>query len=223
MAVSAVNNLNGSGSGVFTQSASSDVNRDDFLRLLIAQLQHQDPLNPVDNQEFVAQLATFSSLEQETQQTKLMQQMVNNQNSSDIGQALSLIGKDVTVNTNRFLYSPGEAIEFAYQSLGSGNTLVEIVTDSGQVVMTDVAVATQAGENRYIFTGQNPDGSTLPPGIYNIRIGGYTSSNGENESLPTYMRGAVEGVNFQNGIPVLVVNGQPIEMSQISAVFERKG
>lgn len=220
--VSAVNSASsGSGSSPFSTAATSDVNREDFLRLLIAQLQHQDPLNPVENQEFVAQLATFSSLEQETNQTNLLQKLVDNQNGTATSQALSLIGKDVTVAADRFLYQPGENTEFVFNAPESGAYPVQIVTDSGQVVMTDMVSAASAGPNSYEFTGRGPNGEQLPAGIYNIVIGETTSSNGDKESLQTFMRGSVEGVNFQQGVPVLVVNGQPVEMSQVSAVFDR--
>ena len=101
-----------------TQNLGNDyVSRDDFLKLLIAQLQHQDPLNPMENQEFVAELATFSSLEQQQAQTQLLQKILDSNQSSNTSQALALIGKDVVVADNNFQYQQGDDFEFVFQAL----------------------------------------------------------------------------------------------------------
>ncbi|MGI6454267.1 MAG: flagellar hook assembly protein FlgD [bacterium] len=223
--VSAVNQTTSPGTSAtqLSSAINNDVSRDDFLRLLVAQLQHQDPLNPVENQEFVAELATFSSLEQQTAQTQLLQQLIDSQNSGYVSQAISLIGKDVSVATDRFIFTPEEEIQFDFQASQAGNQLVQITTDSGQVVMTDVAVAAAPGQATYTFDGILPDGSQLPSGIYNIKIGGSLEDSGRDNALPVFMRGDVEGVNFKDGVPILVVNGQPVEMAQVGAVFQKKG
>jgi len=216
--------INGSSASALSQiTDSQDVDQEDFLTLLVAQLQNQDPLNPTENQEFVAELATFSSLEQQTQQTKLLEQMIQNQNSTNTSQALELIGKDVSAQQTRFNYQPGQELNFDFQTNRSENTVVQIVTDGGTVVDSEVLSTPAPGQYTYTFDGVRSDGSPLPAGVYNIVVGGTTSNNGESSSLPTFMRGTVEGVNFQDGKPVLVVNGQPIDMNQINAVFNHGG
>ncbi len=197
-------------------AGQQDVSRDDFLKLLIAQLQHQDPLNPTENQEFVAELATFSSLEQETQQTKLLEKMIEGQNQSGASQALSLIGKSVSVAQDRFLFQPGQKIHFDFQAKNNG-TPIQITTDSGKVVATELL---PPGQSTYVFDGSTDQGQ-LPAGIYNIKVGSRLNENGEEVSDPVFMRGTVEGVNLQQNSPVLIVNGQPVEMSTVNAVFDK--
>ena len=205
-----------------TKTLGSDsVSRDDFLRLLIAQLKNQDPMNPVENQEFVAQLATFSSLEQQTNQTQLLQKLVDSSNLSNASEAMSMIGKDVVVKENRFYFQPGDKQEFIYDAPQAGNAVVQVATDTGQVVFTDVVSADSPGQHSYQFTGTNAQGQSLPPGIYTITVGATTDEKGNQTSYSTYLRGPVDGVTFINGQPALTVNGQPIPLSSVQSVFER--
>ncbi len=201
---------------------SDDVNREDFLKLLIAQLQHQDPLNPVENQEFVAELATFSSLEQQQMQTGLLQQMIDNQNTSDTAQALSLIGKDATVDSDTFFFQEGKQTQFVFNSPGAGNFPVTITNSTGRVVMQDNVAAYGPGQVSYMFDGRNAQGQSIPPGEYSISIGATMDASGEQTRFPTFMRGEVEGVTFLDGAPILVVNGQAVPMSAVQGVYEKQ-
>ena len=76
-----------------TQSTAGALGKDDFLKLLVTQLQHQDPLNPMEDKDFIGQMAQFSSLEQITNLTKTMERMSV---SSEMGQAVALIGHEVS-------------------------------------------------------------------------------------------------------------------------------
>ncbi len=203
------------------QLGSDSVSRDDFLRLLVAQLQNQDPLNPVENQEFVAELATFSSLEQQTAQTELLQQLVSSQQSNSSSQALSILGKDVAVAQNQFSFNPGDQVDFVFQAPRTGEALVQVTSDSGHVVYTDRVQVTQAGQIEYSFDGLNAQGQSLPPGVYSISFGGAISNSGEVTEYPAFMRGTVDGVTFVEGSPVLTVNNQPVPFSAVQAVMER--
>ncbi len=217
---SAIGNSTASG---LTNSLGSDiVNREDFLTLLVAQLQHQDPLNPMENQEFVSELAVFSELEQSTNQTKLLEKMVENQSGDSTSQALSLIGKEAAVQSDLVYHTPGNEMQFVFEAPGAGTYTVEAVTETGRVAFTDLVSVNSSGQHDYTFDGTNANGDQLAGGVYQVRIGASTDSDGATTALPSYLRGEVEGVNFVNGAPVLMINGQPIEMSQVFAVFSSK-
>lgn len=196
------------------------VSQQDFLQLLVAQLQNQDPLNPMENQEFVAELATFSQLEQATNQTALLEQLVNSQSSNTTSQALSLIGKEAASENSTFLFEPGKTVDFMFQAPGEGSYTVQAVDQNGQVVFTDTVSAGGPGEQSYTFDGTTADGQTLRSGVYAVQIGSVVDGSGEQSGLPTYMRGTVEGVNFVDGTPVLMINGQPVSMGAVRAVYE---
>lgn len=206
-----------------SQSIISDeqVSRDDFLKLLIAQLQHQDPLNPVENQEFVAELATFSSLEQQQTQTELLSQLVSLQNTTGTSQALSLIGKEATIATDDFFFQEGNEIQFVFNATSAGSIPVTISNTEGQVVYQDTINASEAGQITYIFDGQNAQGQSLSTGDYSISIGASLDADGNETSLPVYMRGGVEGVTFLEGTPILIVNGQAVPLSSVQGVYEK--
>lgn len=198
--------------------SNSDVDRSDFLKLLVAQLQHQDPLNPTENQEFVAELATFSSLEQQQNQTALLQKLIDAQASDTNAQALSLIGKDVMAEVEQFRHTKGDLKTFSFVGT-SGQAVVKITNAAGRLVHTATVDLDSSGWHEYEFNGVGMDGNLLESGMYNIEITSVTGENGESTSFPAFLRGMVDGVNFADGSPVLQVEGQNFYMSQIFSVM----
>lgn len=220
MVIEATSSSTSSAANGLTQSLGSDiVNREDFLTLLVAQLQHQDPLNPMENQEFVSELAVFSELEQSTNQTKLLEKLVESQTGDVTTQALSLIGKEAAVQTDYIYHTPGNELEFMFETPGAGTYTVEAVTETGRVVFTDLVSVNSGGQHSYTFDGTSSDGTELAGGVYHLQIGASTDSDGTTTALPSYLRGEVEGVNFVEGTPVLMINGQPVDMGNVYAVF----
>ena len=199
---------------------SSIVKQEDFFKLLIAQLKNQDPMNPQDNQQFIGQLAQFSSLEQQTNQTKLLEQLVKSRQGDSATQALSMIGKEVTVENTSINYQPGDEIQMLYNTDSSASVPVTVTNAAGSVVYTDTVVAGSSGQHEYKFTGQLSGGATLPAGNYTVSFGGATDSEGNKTELPSYLLGRVDGVNFLDGEPVLMVNGQSVKMASVMAVYD---
>lgn len=144
---------------------NDQVDRQDFLNLLIAQLQNQDPMNPVENQEFVAELATFSSLEQQQLQTKLLQQLIDSQNNNTSAQALSLIGKEASVAANQFSLQSGQSIDFTFMADSVGTETVQVYDANGKLVRSALATASHSGENAYHFDGKDNQGQALAGAI----------------------------------------------------------
>ncbi len=200
----------------------AQVSQEDFLTLLVAQLQNQDPLNPVENQEFISELAVFSSLEQETNQTQLLEDLIATVESTMQTDALSLIGKEVVVAQDEFYFEPGDEQTFIYNAEQDGDVTIQVKTDSGTTVFTDV-VTVPSGQQEYTFDGRDSQGDVLPAGIYSIQILSSIDSEGDRTEYTPYLRGTVDGVSYYDGIPVLTVNGQPVEMGAVQAVFEGGG
>jgi flagellar basal-body rod modification protein FlgD len=196
------------------------VKQEDFFKLLIAQLKNQDPTKPADNQEFMGQLAQFSSLEHLSNQTKLLEQLLARQQGDAATQALSLIGKDVTVNNEPVHFEPGDEIPYLFHTDGPTNVMVQVNSASGRVVHTEMVSVNQAGQHEYIFKGEGEDGLPLIAGNYTVTFGSGVNSNGSQQQLTSFMLGHVDGVNFFEGEPILMVNGQNIPMSSIMAVYE---
>ena len=219
--VSAPTNITSTASSTAQSNSGSDaVNRQDFLKLLIAQLQHQDPLNPAENQEFVAELATFSSLEQQQLQTQLLQKLIDASQSNNTSQALSLIGRNVVVDEQRFNFTPGNPVQFIFQALQAGNAVIDISTDSGRLVYSDTFNIPSAGQGTFEFDGQLPNGQILSSGTYNISIHSVLDNQGEQIDYPTALQGRVEGVSFAAGEPKLTVNGQAVSLGSVQSIQE---
>lgn len=221
--VTSLSNSFGSALGSVTGKATNDeVTQEDFLNLLIAQLQNQDPLNPTENQEFVAELATFSSLEQQQIQTQLMQQMLAAGQTSQDSQALSLIGREVVAEGSQFQYSPGNEMEFVFQAAKTGNAFVTFYNESGNPVHFESVPVAAAGAQTYRFGGTTSNGTQLPSGNYQISIASGVDAQGDQTPYATYIQGVVDGVSFMNGQAMLSVNGQGVPLSAVQTVSERR-
>ena len=148
-----------------TSSASNVLGKDDFLKMMIAQLQHQDPLNPMDGTAFTAQLAQFSSLEQlqniNTQLTSFTQQ----QQALGNTQAVNFIGKKVLAQGNTFSAN-GNAVTLGYNLAADAvSGQVQISDASGQVVDTLSFKNQKQGLNS--LTWNNPSSAT---GTYTFAV-----------------------------------------------------
>lgn len=133
------------------QSNSGILGKDDFLRILIAQLQYQDPLNPMDDREFISQMAQFSSLEQMTNMNSAIQQFVKQQTSQTLVQHSELIGKRVTwkriidIDEYRQKEELVENIVTSVRLETNGNVSIQL--DSGRWISADQLVQVSGQTN----------------------------------------------------------------------------
>ncbi len=200
---------------------SDAVSRDDFLTLLVAQLQHQDPLNPLENQEFVSELATFSSLEQQTNQTELLEQLIATQQGNMNSQALSIIGQDVAASVDSFGYNSGDRPTFLVKGPPGGEVTVKITSQAGTVVRSDTVQMPTSGVLDYQFDGLTEYGTELAPGTYRISAGSGINTEGETLKQPVFLTGQVNEVRFEDGTPILSVGGQSVGLDQVLSVRHR--
>ena len=204
--------------------ANGELGREEFLQLLVTQLQHQDPLEPTSNEDFIAQLATFSSLEQlqsintGTQTGLLMQQSVSNALST------SLIGNDVLIDTGNVMVENGSDHDFVVDLAAEGTIKVEI-TDAGGDVVRSMEIS---GENdeilvavEYTFTwdGEDDYGEKVEDGSYSISVTGETAA-GDPVPANTWLRGHVGGVRFSQGTAYVLVDGMEFTLADIIEIRE---
>lgn len=150
---------------------SRALGRDEFLRMLIAQLENQDPLNPQEATEFSAQLAQFSTLEQLLSIREAIETMANPTTTGRVLSATGLIGRDVLIEGNRFTLDAAgstQALEFELPSRSSA-TEISISDDTGLVLRTLELGPLDAG--RHTFDPRSADlGGGLPEGIYQFQV-----------------------------------------------------
>lgn len=217
--------VNPIGSGAFSgalapQQASGDLGKDDFMKLLIAQMANQDPLSPVDNSEFIAQLAQFSSLEAMNGVRDSVDSLSLLQTAATNAQVASLVGREVSVQGEDFSLHQDQAVELGYQ-LGAAADKVEVTIydKAGKKVRTLSLGPQEAGAGTFTFDGHDDDGNPLPEGDYTFKIAAFDADGASVDSI-TKISGHVTGVSFENGYPELLIGEQRYPLASVTEISE---
>ncbi len=208
-----VDMISGTGTAQATKNEKVAMGKDDFLRLLVAQLENQNPLDPLDNAEFTAQLAQFSSLEQLFDMNKNMESLRSLQSSLNDSQALNFLGREVEAAGNSFVYRSGEKeLNFSVDA-GAKEVYLGIYDSVGDLVRNEPLGALSGGEHTYLWDGRDSNGNAVPDGRYSFEL----AASGEDGSVKTetFIAGRVDGVSYGAGGPVLSIAGVEIDSEDI--------
>ncbi len=214
-------------SNTYTYDASSVVSdnsvmsKDDFLQLLVVQLQNQDPLNPLESQEFAAQLAQFSSLEQMENLNDQMETQIEMTtvlaSSVQSEMATGLIGKEVVAVHDGILLRDGEAT-LSYEALVEPSEVTVKVLDSLGAQLASFTTEPN-GDGTVSWDGKDSAGTQLPDGTYTIEISAEDSA-GEEVEIRAMLRGEVTAVHFSEGLALLIIDDQEVEMASVAEIIE---
>lgn len=176
----------------------NEMGQDEFMRLLIAQLEHQDPLEPTDNGEFIAQMAQFSSLEGITNLNSTVESFGSNLQSTQALQASTLVGRSVQVLSNVSELREGEVVNGTVDLKdSSSDVFVGVYSDSGEY-LGDISLGSrEAGEAAFEWNGLDTDGEPFPPGAYQFRA--FASNGNEHEGVDLYLAQNVASVSLNSG------------------------
>jgi flagellar basal-body rod modification protein FlgD len=197
-----------------TSAANASLNENNFFQLLTAQLENQDPLNPMSASDFAAELAQFST-------AIGVQQLQTTQTSYGNMQLSGLIGKNVAVTGDALMLQNGTATGAYNLSSAASDVLVTVANSAGTPVQVIDLGAQAAGNQTFTWNGQGADGSTEPAGTYQFAV----SATGAANSVVTttsYSVVPVTGVNVggANGPSVDLGGGMaPAALSDIQQVF----
>ena len=192
---------------------------DTFLTLLTSQLQNQDPLEPLDSNQFVSQLVEFSSVEQLISSNQAMQSLLELQTANTQLSAVDFIGKQATVATQTARLSEGQA-SWAYELPQEAASTSLIVRDeNGQAVFTAEG-ETGEGWRDFAWNGEDDAGNPQPEGDYTLSV---VARDAEGEDLGVRVRtsGQVTGVDLSGDEAVIEMGGLRVPASQIVSVRER--
>jgi flagellar basal-body rod modification protein FlgD len=194
--------------------------KDDFLTLLVAQLQAQDPLNPMDGTQFTAQLAQFTSLEQLQNINTNLEGIDNSQNIQTNSGAVGFIGKTVTALGDQMTVSEGQGADIHFDlPQDAAAVFVKIYDQNGSYVQSLEYGGMQAGPQSLSWDGTDQLGAQVPEGRYQYEITAIDAE--ENElSVTAFTSGKVKGINYKDGHTYLLTDSQEIRMGDVVKVME---
>ncbi len=197
----------------------SALDRDAFLRLLTTQLAHQDPLNPLDDKEFVAQLAQFSSLEQMTNMAEAMTEMKDAVERQEMQGAVSYIGKEVMVEGRSISKEGATTSSFSYSLPDVAEKLhMNIFDTHGNIVRTVTMPGRMPGEHQFAWDGKDHNGNELPNGVYTVSMAA-EGKNGEPMMVSTKSSGVVSGVvNDGDSVFLRLADGRRVNFRDVKEV-----
>jgi flagellar basal-body rod modification protein FlgD len=190
-------------------------NFQEFLGLLTTQLQNQDPLSPMDTNQFTSQLVEMSSVEQQINMNSQMSTLISLQQNAQSAEAASFLGTTVSVNGTTAQLVNGQAV-WNYSVASPATATVTVSNSAGQTVYSQTGTI-QPGQQQYTWNGVGTNGQTYPNGAYTIAITA-TNASGQAVAVSTNVTGQVSAVNLTQNPPVLTVNGQSFTISQIQNV-----
>ena len=200
------------------------MDKDDFLKLLVAKLSHQDPLDPMADEDFVAQLAQFSSLEQLSNMNKNLEQDIqwNYMLSQTISNtmATSLIGRTIRADSSTLYIEEGGAADIAINLDRPASELTITIRDeNGRVVRTLTERDVDQGDHTINWDGTDDTGSPVVAGPYTVEVSA-TDVNGNTFTPDQFLEGEVTGVTYRDGMALLNVDGQQLPLASVLEVKE---
>jgi len=187
-----------------------------FLTLLTTQLQHQDPLSPLDTNQFTQQLVQFASVEQQINMNTSLSTLISLQQTQQATSALNFLGATVVVGGNTAQLANGQAT-WNYSVASPATAAINVSNASGQLVYSTTQ-AVQPGTQTFVWNGRNSVGNVMPTGSYTAQITA-TGANGQPVQVTTQVEGVVSGVNVSANPITLTINGQSYPLSQITQVL----
>lgn len=198
------------------ETKGDDLGKSDFLLLLVTQFKHQDPLNPMDDKEFVAQLSQFSSLEQLINLNSSMDGLTTATREQQLMNASSYIGKDVAAAGSSVGKLNGKisAYHYAFGDTMSKGT-INVYDPNGQLVYSEELGSHAAGQGKFIWSGLRYDGAVMPDGVYIVRLS-CLDVNGQPMLTDSMVTGTVSGVTNSNGTLYLnLSDGRTVALADV--------
>ncbi len=200
---------------------TNKLGKDEFMKLLMAQVTHQDPLNPMDSKGMMDQLTGMGSLEQLVNLNEAVGKLGETQADVLRANTFSFLDKDVTIRGGGVPVSSGQAPALQYSIPRDAESVkLTVVSPQGQPMRELDLGAQGPGSHAVAWDGQDKDGKAVPDGFYHYTV---AARSKDEESIPVdmYVRGKVSGVRFENGRPKLTVNGEDIDVRDVIEMSNR--
>lgn len=199
-------------------SSSDELGQADFLQLLVAQLEHQDPAKPMDNFEFLSQIAQFGMVDGITRLEGSFNTVADSFRQGQLAQASSLLGREALAPGGNVRFDGTAVSGQADIPAGVNSILLEIRTDAGALVRSESLPAGLSGEQAFSWDGLDGDGQPLPEGDYKIVVSGEV--DGSRELIPVSVMNRVERVvmDEDGSVRLSLSNGEEVSMEALLGV-----
>ena len=201
-------------SGTALDRATIAGNFDTFLQLLTTQLQNQNPLDPLDTNQFTAQLVQFAGVEQQLKSNDQLKSLVDIEKSAQSTQALVYVGNTVAVDGSKAQFD--KSATWNFQSPADTTATITITNATGQTAYSG-DFALKKGGSSFVWDGKGNDGSQWPPGTYTLTATGKDAS-GNSVAISTEVQGIVDSVDLTSSPPLLSIGGQSYTTDKIKRV-----
>lgn len=202
-----------------TSSYATSLDSDAFLNLLLTEIEYQNPLDPMDSTEFVAQLAEFSELEQLTVVAEGMESIVDTVDEMGVTLSLNYLGLDVVAEGDSVSLEDGSAstVSFTLEE-DAEDVYANIYDEDGNIVDTTYVGALEAGDYEYVWDGEDYDGNTMEDGTYTFSLYAVDADGNEVDSTTT-VAGTVTGMEeTDSGVVLTLDDGRTVYMTDVTTV-----
>ena len=200
---------------------NNQMDKDAFFKMMLAQMKHQDPTNPMQSHEMAAQLAQFTSLEQLNNIHQVLGDMAKKQEPVSNYQALNLIGKKISGDSSKLTRTAGDTkhdLNFELMGDAAKATITVKNADGGIVKKVEIGQL-KKGANSLEWNGLGDDGMPARPGEYHMSIEA-RSDTGTKVYAKTSFDGRITGLNYTPEGPILIVGKQTIKLSDVKKIEE---
>jgi len=197
---------------------SDNLGQADFLKLMTEQLKHQDPMKPMENSEFLGQLAQFSTVQGINNMQDTMKGLAETMIGDQVLRGAALVGHEVLIPSEKLaLEGDGGAINGSVAATSAGIVNFDIKDATGNIIKTISVNADEAGEVKFSWDGKDANGKPVKAGNYSITATQVSAADGEKTTLSTYVNALVESVNI--GSDGLYLNLKGLGTAPISHVL----
>jgi flagellar basal-body rod modification protein FlgD len=212
---SAITSANTGASTAVDQSTLQS-NFSQFLQLLTTQLKNQNPLDPLDTNQFTQQLVQFAQVEQQLKQNDQLATLVSLQKTAQATSALGFVGETVVVDGANATLKNGTAT-WGLNVPKPATVTINIQSDTGQTVFSG-NYTMNAGIQEFVWDGKSANGTQWPDGNYKMTVVAKDAS-GQSVAIPTEVEGAVTAADLTKSPPVLSVAGQDFTLDKVKRVI----
>lgn len=187
-----------------------------FLQLLTTQLKNQDPMSPLDTNQFTEQLVQFAQVEQQMKSNTSLDTLIAVEKSAQSSVALAYVGQTVVVDGSTAQLDPTNGASWTV-TLAKPSTTKVVITDSTGQTAYSGTFAMNAGAQTFSWDGTGNDGRVWPAGAYTLSATA-TDASGQNVGVSTETQAVVDSVDMTQDPPTLSINGQNYTMDKIKRV-----